>query len=125
MDVEVRDICQGGVGPKGPKVDLFAARDNAQLPKHVAWRPDPWTWRMDVLSLVWTNMSMYAYPPFGLLMRVVRKVQTDRTTGILIALLWPTQLWYLVLMNMLYQYPTVLPRNRAVSYTHLTLPTKA
>ena len=54
--------------------DLFASRLNKQLPRFASWRPDPEAEVTDVFSLDWTKVTGYAFPPFALLGRCLRKV---------------------------------------------------
>ena len=69
-----------------PLVDPFVAAGNAKLPTFCSRYFHPQTWAMDALSLSWDSLDAYAFPPFSLLHRVLRKVRASRVT-ILIALL--------------------------------------
>ena len=57
-----------------PHVDLFATRFNHKLPKFVSLVPDPTAWAVDVMSLSWENLDVYAFPPVSLLNQVISKV---------------------------------------------------
>lgn len=61
-----------------PEVDLFGTRWNHKLPKFVCLAPDALAWERDALSLDWKGGSWYAYPPFGLLLKITKAtVQTS------------------------------------------------
>ena len=93
-----------------PDVDLFASRINAQLETYVTWRPDPNAVHIDALTLNWTNIYGYAFPPFSLIARVLRKVEEEQTTTLLILPRWPTRPWYPRVMRRLVELPILLPR---------------
>ena len=67
-----------------PDIDFFASRLNHQVPTCVSWEPDPGAMALDAFSLDWGNWFFYAFPPFCLISRVLRKIQMDAAKGILI-----------------------------------------
>ena len=90
-------------------VDLFASRLNHQLPQFISWRPDPYAVGTDALQVPWTRWRGYAFPPFALISKVLRKVREERSTILLIAPVWESQPWYPTLLSMLVDFPTLLP----------------
>ena len=100
-----------------PDIDLFASRLNHQVPAYVSWEPDPGAIALDAFSLDWGNWFFYAFPPFCLISRVLRKIQADAAKGILIIPDWPTQPWYPVVFDMLNE-PWVLLRGCPQLVTH-------
>jgi len=79
-------VCKSLMQILGPcTVDLFATRLNTQLDRFVSWMPDPFTAATDALSLPWQNLQGYAFPPFCLIGRCLRKVQQERSTILLVA----------------------------------------
>ena len=64
-----------------PTIDLFASPYNNQLPVYVSWHFDPSAYATDAFSITWTNLLFYAFPPFSLIGRVLRKIQTDGATA--------------------------------------------
>ena len=93
-------------------IDLFASRLNAQLPRFVAWRPDPDAEAVDALSLPWRQFFFYAFPPFCLIGQCLQKIITDQADGILIVPVWPTQPWYSQIAHLLIQEPVLLPHSK-------------
>ena len=72
--------------------------------------PDAKAWAMDVLSLSWENLDLYAFPPIPLLINVVTKAlghQCQRM--IIIAPGWPNMPWLWDLVELLSQIPICLP----------------
>ncbi|KAI8511561.1 hypothetical protein Bbelb_106610 [Branchiostoma belcheri] len=93
-------------------VDLFASRLNAQLKEYVSWHPEPEAMAVDALNIHWGNLGLaYAFPPFSLVFKVLRKVQSDVATVILIAPVWKSQAWYPKVLNMLFESPVLLPQS--------------
>ena len=80
------------VFPK-PTVDLFASAQNHVCSKYVTLIYDADAIHTDAFSTQWHNKS-YLFPPFSLIGRVLRKIQQDKTTGLLLVPRWPTQTWY-------------------------------
>lgn len=94
----------------GPlQIDLFATRINTQLGKFVSWSPDPESIAVNSLLMSWANNELYAFPPFSILSRVIRKVEADHAELVLIAPIWPTQPWYPRLLQLCVDYPRTLP----------------
>ena len=88
-----------------PDIDLFASRLNFQIKRYVAWMPDPDAWCIDAFALNWSKLRFYAFPPFSILNHVLRKIELDKATGILIVPEWPTQTWFALLKRMLLRPP--------------------
>jgi hypothetical protein len=92
-----------------PNIDLFASRLNAQMQRYMSFRPDPDAEVVDAFSVSWKDFEFYAFPPFSVIPRVLRKVQRDESSGVLVVPDWPTQPWYPVLMKLLVLEPVRLP----------------
>ena len=70
-----------------PQVDLFTTRFNAQLSNFVSPCPDPSACYMDAFSRDWDVWdSIFLFPPFQVLQRVVSLLQVFKGKGFLIAL---------------------------------------
>ena len=79
-----------GVGYSRLHKGLFAARANSKLPMYVSPIPDPMSWREDAFQLSLDILSIYAYPPFDHLGRVLLRVMLSWShTMALVAPLWP------------------------------------
>ena len=75
-------------------IDLFATKFSKRLPLYVSPVPDPEAWAVDALSFSWTNLQGYAFPPFPILGKVLRKAREDSASLILVAPHWPAQAWF-------------------------------
>jgi len=92
------------------KVDLFASRINAKFEKYVSRLPDPRATAIDAFSFEWSSNEYYAFPPFSIISRILQKVQHNETELLLlIAPLWPAQIWWPILIQMIVQPCLLLP----------------
>eukprot|EP00918_Siedleckia_nematoides_P075761 GHVU01165804.1.p1 GENE.GHVU01165804.1~~GHVU01165804.1.p1 ORF type:complete len:163 (-),score=2.58 GHVU01165804.1:837-1304(-) len=92
-----------------PGVDLFASRLNAQLPHYVSWRPDPFAKDIDGFSVCWKDIYSYAFPPFSVMGRILRKLELEEAEMLIIAPVWVTRPWFPRLLRMLVRQPRLLP----------------
>ena len=93
-----------------PNIDLFATSLSNQCPVYVSPVPDPQAWEVDAFSISWNNLHAYAYPPTKLLLPLLKKLEdTDSFIMILIAPLWPKQVWYPLLLDLTIAEPVPLP----------------
>ena len=95
-----------------PEIDLFASRLNAQLDRFVSWAPDPDAESVDAFCLNWRFFAFYAFPPFCLISRCLKKIRTDKATGLMIVPYWSTQHWFPRLVDMLIEFPLILPKSK-------------
>ena len=54
-------------------VDLFASLLTALLPAYASWKPDPGATYTDAMTLNWSLLKGYAFPPFSLIRPVLKK----------------------------------------------------
>ena len=95
---------------KEPQIDLFASAQNVKLSVYCSWRFDPKAHSVDALSICWSCVIVYAFPPIALLHRVLLKVQQDQVLYmILIAPRWPGRPWYPLLLDSLIEHSVWLP----------------
>ena len=93
-----------------PDIDLFASRINAQLSNYVSWRPDPEAQATDAFGITWNYNLHYGFPPFSVIGQTIRKIQRDRANFLLIAPLWPTRPWFSRALQLLADFPYLLPK---------------
>ena len=74
-----------------PEVDMFATLSNSHLiPRFMSPVREPRALAVDALSQDWQGRSMYMFPPFPLLNRVMQKLRsTQAAEVILVAPWWP------------------------------------
>lgn len=90
-------------------IDLFASRLNYQCKPFCAWGLDPEAEYVDAFTFPWTFTRIYVFPPFSVLGKVLKKIQRDQCQAIVVAPLWPTQPWFTTLLEMVIDYPVLLP----------------
>jgi len=91
-----------------PTVDLFASRTSHQMDNYMSFKMDPGATATDAFQQPWENMRPYAFPPFSLVGRVLRKVSNHQCDMILIAPVWPCQPWYPLLLEMCSETPLLI-----------------
>ncbi len=90
-----------------PKIDLFASRINYKCRKYVSWKQDPGSIAIDAFTISWNNIFFYAFPPFALIPKVLKKILNDNVRGILVVPNWPSQAWFPRCMQMFESKPVV------------------
>ena len=68
-----------------PNIDLFASSLNAKLSRFVSWHPEPGAAAVNSISINWSNLKCYAFPPFSLLPQVLRKISVDKALVLLVS----------------------------------------
>jgi len=78
-----------------PTIDLFASASNAQCSRFVSWFPETGAENVDAFTLNWNLFKhFWAFPPFALVLRVLRKIISDSAEGIVLVPDWPNQPWF-------------------------------
>ncbi|XP_038049749.1 uncharacterized protein LOC119723256 [Patiria miniata] len=93
-----------------PNIDLFASPMNNQLPVYCTRVMDPKAWAVNALTIDWTDMYAYAYPPISILSRVLHKIREEPCKVMLIAPFWPRQTWFQTMIRLLVHQPIILPQ---------------
>jgi len=75
-------------------IDLFASSINNKCSRFVSWLPDPLAEAVDAFSLHWGDFYFYAFPPFILILKVLRKIISDEAEGVVVVPWWPAQPWF-------------------------------
>ena len=91
-----------------PHIDLFATRWNHKIETFVSPVPDPMAMAVDALSLDWTGMFAYAFPPTVLVPKVLEKVATTRCQVVLVAPLRWRKPWISLLLDLCQEEPLKL-----------------
>ncbi|KAH9640446.1 hypothetical protein HF086_018112 [Spodoptera exigua] len=77
-----------------PDIDLFASRLNNKCQRYVSWHRDPDAYAVNSFTISWSDFYFYAFPPFTMILKSLRKILLDRAEGIMVVPHWPTQPWY-------------------------------
>ena len=92
-----------------PAVKHFVYRLSHQLLQYVAWKPDPNSIATDAMQQCWNKMFPYAFPPFSLISRILKKVRQEKVEQMItVTTTWQTQPWYPLLLEMLMQCSLLL-----------------
>ena len=84
-----------------------------QFAQYFAWKPNPFSQRTDGLQQIRGNQFLYAFPPFCLILQVLKKVSYDQTKKmLLVPPTWQSQIWYPLLLEMPIVRPLLLPSNK-------------
>ena len=95
---------------KKPEIDLFASRLSNQLPSYYSWKPDPSSLGRDALQQKRYHKSLYAFPPFALIHKVLKKVEEEKVPSLIIVTpTWQTQSWYPERLRLSVSNPIILP----------------
>ena len=90
----------------GPfEIDLFATKANAKCAKYISWMKDPDSLTVDAFTVSWAGCNFYAFPPFAIILRVLRKIYIDKAEGVIVVPWWPTQPWFPLFKEMLISEP--------------------
>ena len=93
-------------------IDLFASKSNHQLPVYCSREQDDRAFACNALSIDWTGMAAYAYPPISLLPKVLLKIEREDCVVVLIAPRWPRQTWFHALLQLMVDVPLSLPEDK-------------
>jgi hypothetical protein len=93
-----------------PLVDLFATRWNHQTPQFVSPFPDQRALETDALSLDWDTLELpYLFPPTALIPACLQRIQESSNKFLAVMPCWPHRTWFPLLLNLVVDYPLLLP----------------
>jgi len=93
-----------------PTIDLFASRTSHQLGNYMSYKMDPEASAVNAFQQQWEHMLPYAFPPFSLIGKVLKKLNNHSVDMILISPVWTSQPWYPILLEMSIENPILLPQ---------------
>ena len=93
-----------------PEVNMFATVSNSHLTRFMSPMSEPRALAVDALSQDWQGRSMYMFPPFPLLNKVIQKLRsTQAAEVVLIAPWWQSQSWFPHLLRLCVEHPLAFP----------------
>ena len=93
-----------------PGIDLFATALDHQTQVYISLCPDPNALALDALGVDWSSLPLaYGFPPMPILPKVLQKIRQSSVDIILVAPAWPTQSWFLDLLNLSMAAPIEIP----------------
>ena len=104
-----RDLCK-----RWPvSIDLFATSQNHRCSIYFSPYHDHNALGINVLLQNWNEWQAYAFPPWSLILAVLKKLRSS--SGVLltiIALYWPQRPWFPYLLDLVVDGPVALPQSR-------------
>lgn len=98
-------------------IGLFASKLNAKCKKYVSWGPDPNLSHVDAFTFKW-NLFFYAFPPFCLVSKTLRKIFNDKEEIYCYLLLGPGTLFITVFHWWPGNYPEIDDKTRGGCTCH-------
>ncbi|XP_068238456.1 uncharacterized protein [Palaemon carinicauda] len=93
-----------------PSIDLFTTQMTKRLPVYCSPVPDQEAAAVDAFLMDWEGLNVYAFPPFKILDRVLKKFRESNNARMtLIAPFWPMRPWVVEVMEWLVATPRALP----------------
>ncbi|KIH69452.1 hypothetical protein ANCDUO_00200 [Ancylostoma duodenale] len=77
-----------------PEIDLFASRASRKCRRFYSFLPDPGACAVDAFAQDWSGIFGYAFPPFNMVGRVIRKAVREHARIILVCPRWQAQSWW-------------------------------
>ena len=98
----------------GPHMlDCFASATNTQCKHYVSLRLDTLTSYTDFFSRTVSlpHPNMWAFPPFAVAAKLLRKIESERLTMTVLLPVWPAQPWWPLWPHLLAAFPLLLPHH--------------
>ena len=96
-----------GVAKLYTKGWFIASNVNHQFHTYYSYKPDPETSGVDALTTDWGSLRFYAFPPFSIIPKVLKKIKTENAEGILFVPFWPNQPWFSLVFKILTDAPVL------------------
>lgn len=97
-----------------PQIDLFASRLNNKCDMYASWHRDPDAFVVDAFTISWSNNYFYAFPPVAVILKALRKIISDKATGIMVVPAWPSQPWYPLFTRLVISKAITLDANHII-----------
>ena len=80
---------------------MFTSNINYQFHNYFSCKSNPKTKAVDSFTISWRSLKFYAFSPFLVISRTLRKIKAEKAEAILVVPYWPNQAWFSVLLKML------------------------
>lgn len=84
---------------------------NAKCRRYVSWRKDPGSIAIDAFTLEWKRFLFYAFPPFSVILKVLRKIEYEDSNGIVIVPYWEAEPWFPLFLLLFDAEPIIFQPN--------------
>lgn len=105
-----------------PEIDLFASRINKKCDNYISWERDPDALTVNAFTVPWSKYFFYAFPPFSIILKTLRKIVSDKATGIVIITMWPSQPWYPLFLSLVISETITFTPNDNALISHSSSP---
>lgn len=84
-----------------PTIDLFASRVNKKCNTYCSWERDSEALLINAMTFDWSQYYWYAFPPFSLIPRILKKIIEEGSRGIIVVPYWVGQPWFPIFTELL------------------------
>ncbi|HJS83402.1 MAG TPA: DNA N-6-adenine-methyltransferase, partial [Nitrososphaera sp.] len=113
LNPDIFQLIQTQWGPFS--LDAMAMAVNTQCPRYVSLRYDPGCIYTDFLGRPLDHKeNAFVNPPFSMIPRILRKIEEEKLTLVLIVPVWPAQSWWPTVWTLCSDWPLLLPRHPAL-----------
>ena len=91
-----------------PEADMFASNTNYQFHTYLSYKADPNAKAVDSSTVSWHSLKFYAFQPFSIISRTLKKMKAQKDEGILMVPYWSNQAWFPVLFKMVIDIPILI-----------------
>lgn len=100
-----------------PDIDLFASRTNNKCHRYIWWQRDPGAYAITAFTIDRKQFYFYEFSPYGIIIKLLKKIITDGAEGIVVAPVWPTQPWFPLYQCLLCLDPVILEPSNLVLFS--------
>lgn len=94
-----------------PQIDLFASFLNNKCEKYVSWKQESKAMFIDAFTVNWSNLFFYAFPPFSMVLKTLRKIKSENACGIIVVPSWKNQPWFPLFEELIIDEPIIFRPN--------------
>ena len=85
---------------------------------YFSYKADPKAKVVDSFTVSWNFLKFYAFPPFLVLSRTLKKIKAYKAEVIVVVYYWPNQAWFPVLFKILIDIPVLITSRKNLSKRH-------
>lgn len=97
-------------------IDLFASAKNHKHRIYVSYMPEKGAYAINAFSITWIYKLHYVFPPFSVIGRIIQNMCEDQAELILVAPIFPSQLWFPQVPKRVSGPSYVLPKTDQILY---------
>lgn len=90
-----------------PNIDLFATDLNTKCRNFCSFENSQFAVAIDAFTISWSEKFFYAFPPFSMILRTLKKIKVDKAQGIVVVPFWTSQPWFPMFRSLLISEPLI------------------